>query len=119
MGERPGTRAFAALDTDRGRRLRELCATTADARRRLAAAAAAAAPHGLGDLQVRLTAILHCLSQPEIDWRDRASLMVLMDEIGGLVGQLEVEREAARARIAALDRHRQAQLCYAKGSRQQ
>ena len=45
--------------------------------------------------------------------------MVLMDEIGGLVGQLEVEREAARARIAALDRHRQAQLCYAKDSRQQ
>ena len=115
MGERPGTRAFAAPDTDRGRRLRELCATTADARRRLAAAA----PHGLGDLQLRLAAIVHGLSQPEIDWRDRASLMVLMDEIGGLVGQLEVEREAARARIAALDRHRQAQLCYAKGSRQQ
>ena len=115
MGERPGTRASAAPDTDRGRRLRELCATTADARRRLAAAA----PHGLGDLQLRLAAIVHGLSQPEIDWRDRASLMVLMDEIGGLVGQLEVEREAARVRIAALDRHRQAQFCYAKGSRQQ
>ena len=115
MGERAGTRASTAPGTDRGRRLRELCASTADARRRLAAAA----PHGLGDLQVRLAAILHGLSQPEIDRRDRASLMVLMDEIGGLVGQLEVEREAARARIAALDRHRQAQFCYAKGSRQQ
>ena len=114
MGERADARASAAPGTDRGRRLRELRAT-ADARRRLAAAA----PHGLGDLQVLLAAILHGLSQPEIDRRDRASLMVLMDEIGGLVGQLEVEREAARARIAALDRHRQAQLCYAKGSQQQ
>lgn len=115
MGERAGTRGSAAPGTDRGRRLRDLCAATADARRRLAAAA----PHGLGDLQMRLAAILHGLSQPEIDRRDRASLMVLIDEIAGLVGQLEVEREAVRARIAALDRHRQAQLCYANGSRQQ
>ena len=118
MGERLGTRAAAAPDTDRGRRLRELCATTADARRRLAAAAAVR-PHGLGDLQLRLAAIVQGLSQPEIDRRDRASLMALLDEIGGLVGQLELEREAARARIAALDRHRQAQLCYAKGGREQ
>lgn len=113
MGERAGIRAFAAAGADRGGRLRELGATTADARRRLAAAA----PHGPGGLKSLLAAIANGLSQAEIDLRDRAALMVLLDEIGGLVGQLELERESARARIVALDRHRQAQLSYAMGRR--
>jgi hypothetical protein len=113
MGERVDTRVSTVSATDRGGRLRELCATTADARRQLAASA----PHGPGDLQSRLVAIAHGLSGAEINRRDRASLMVFLDEIGGLVGQLELEREAARARIVALDRHRQAQLSYAKGRR--
>jgi hypothetical protein len=115
MGERAGTRASAGMGTGPGGRLVELCATAAEARRRLAAAA----PHGPGDLQARLGAILAGLGAAQIDARDRAALLALLDEIGGLVGQLELEREAARARLVALDRHRQAQSSYAKGRRPQ
>ncbi len=54
MGERAGTRAFAESDIDPGGRLRDLCASAADARRRLAAAS----PDGPVDLVARLAALV-------------------------------------------------------------
>src|SRR5262245_10991898 len=111
MGKPADTRGSQAPGAGRGVRLRELCAVTADLRRRIAAAA----PGVPGDLQARLAAIVAGLPEAEIDARDRAPLLALLDEIGGLVGRLELEREAVRARIKALDRHRLAQLSYVGG----
>lgn len=108
MGERKGMPASVGSRSDG--RLAELCASTADARRRLATVA----PQVPGDLHARLAAIVAELTQAQVGPGDRDSLLGLLDEIGGLVGQLELEREAIRARILALDRHRQAQLSYAK-----
>lgn len=94
-----------------GERLRELCASTAELRRQLAAAG----PQADATLRARLTALLARLPAAAADPRDQAGFMALLDELAGLVGQLELEREAARARSVALERHRQAQLSYARG----
>jgi hypothetical protein len=113
MGERADAPANAAIGVARCARLSELCVATAAARRRLAAANAAGAHE--------LPALLHSvadaltLAQPAED--DHASLLALLDELGGLVDQLELERKAVRARLAALDRHGRARRSYARGPR--
>ncbi len=94
-----------------GERLRDLCASTAELRRRLAATA----PQTDANLRARLHALVGGLPPLGTVQADRAALMALLDELAGLVGQLELEREAARARIVALDRHRQAQHSYGRG----
>src|SRR5262245_57165811 len=94
MGKRADTLGPEAPGTGRVVQLRELCAVTADLRCRIAATA----PGVPGDLEARLAAIGAGLPEAEIDARDRAPLLALLDEIGGLVGQLELEREAAQVR---------------------
>lgn len=84
-----------------------LCAELAAARRRIAAGGEAA----LAGLAARLTAAL------ATDRPDRASpaAVALLDEIAGLIGELEQERAAASARLAALARHRRAGRSYTSG----
>lgn len=94
-----------------GARLLDLCASTAELRRRLAAMG----PRVDDSLRARLAALVAGLSDAAAGDRDRDALMALLDELAGLVGQLELEREAARARIAALERHRLAQRSYDGG----
>ena len=94
-----------------GARLLDLCAATAELRRRLAATG----PRIDAALHARLAALVAGLPEAAAGARDRAALMALLDELAGLVGQLELEREAARSRIAALERHRQAQRSYDGG----
>ena len=79
----------------------DLCASTADARRRLAAAS----PDGPDDLVARLAALVDGFRSSRSSERPRFA--------DGTPGRdrrarrsLELEREAARARIIALDRHR-------------
>ena len=86
----------------------ELCAATADIRRRIAAGV----PESLASLQTRLGSILERLSHVDLASRSRAPLLALLDEVSGLVGQLELERAEARARVAAFDHHRRAERRY-------
>ena len=94
-----------------GARLLDLCAATGELRRRLAATG----PRVDAALRARLAALVAGLPEAAAGARDHAALMALLDELAGLVGQLELESEAARARIAALERHRQAQRSYDGG----
>ena len=55
---------------------------------------------------------------PSASERDPAAfgaLIALMDELAGLVGQLEFERDALRQRIRAWAHHRRAQSTYTAG----
>ena len=84
--------------------LLEACIAAAEARRRLASGDTI-------DLD-RLQARLGDLRGPAAGDGRQAALLALLDELGGLVGQLEVELEAARARLMAADRHRRAEITY-------
>ena len=84
--------------------LLEACIAAAEARRRLASG------HTI-DLD-RLQARLGDLRGPAAGDGRQAALLALLDELGGLVGQLEAELEAARARLVAADRHRRAEITY-------
>ena len=87
--------------------LLEACIAAAEARRRLALGDTV----DLGRLQTRLSDIRGSVAGKTADGR-HAGLLALLDELGGLVGQLEVELEAARARLVAADRHRRAEITY-------
>lgn len=54
-------------------------------------------------------------STDERDLAISSALIALMDEIAGLVGQLELERDALRQRIRAWGQHRRAHATYAAG----
>ena len=82
----------------------EACIAAAEARRRLASGDTI-------DLD-RLQARLGDLRGPAAGDGRQAALLALLDELGGLVGQLEAELEAARARLVAADRHRRAEITY-------
>lgn len=55
------------------------------------------------------------LSAGERDSAAFGALIALMDELAGLVGQLELERDALGQRIRAWAHHRRAQSTYAAG----
>ena len=84
-----------------------LCAELAAARRRIVAGGEAA----LAGLAARLTAVL-AAGRAE---RASPAAVALLDEIAGLIGELEQEHAAARARLAALARHRRAGRSYTAG----
>lgn len=94
-------------------RLRELCAAMAALRQRLATTRAQAD----AALPARLAGLLAELGRVTREGGDRALIVALLDEASGLVGQLELERAAARAALQALDRHRRARRCYAGAAR--
>ena len=87
--------------------LLEACIAAAEARRRLASGDTI----DLDRLQARLGDLRGPAAGNAADGR-HAALLALLDELGGLVGQLEVELEAARARLMAADRHRRAEITY-------
>jgi hypothetical protein len=89
------------------------CVAAAEARRLLAAGGAVA----LDRLQARLAAVHLPGARGGSVPSAEAALVALLDELGGLVGQLEIELEAARARLVAADRHRRAKLTYTAAPR--
>ena len=90
-----------------GRGLGAICAELAQARRNIADGRDVP----LASLRERLAALL---TEPS-DRRESAGLLALLHELAGLVGQLELEREDARSRLAAVERHRLAHQCYRLG----
>jgi hypothetical protein len=108
MGE--SSRATVEAPAGPDGRLRELCAAVAEARRRIANGGAEAAPL----LPTRLVTLLAGLPAAMAGGRgDPGALISLLDEVAGLAGQLELEREAVHAQMAAADRHRRAGRSYA------
>ena len=95
------------IGAEEDRELGAICAALAQARRNIADRRDAP----LAPLRERLAEIL---TQPHNRHED-AGLLSLLDEVAGLVGQLELEREDARARLAAFERHRLARQSYALG----
>ncbi|MFL5338025.1 MAG: hypothetical protein ACJ8H8_33865 [Geminicoccaceae bacterium] len=89
------------------------CVATAEARRQLAAGGMIA----LDRLQARLAAVPVQVARGGDAPCADAALVALLDELGGLVGQLEAELEAARARLIAADRHRHAEQTYTAARR--
>lgn len=89
------------------RALAEVCAALAEARRRIAAGHDAP----LARLPGRLASLV--VAGPRAD---SAALIALLDELMGLVGQLELERAAIGARLTALERHRRAGRHYTAGA---
>lgn len=90
------------------RALVEVCAALAAARRRLAAGRDAP----LADLSRRLTDILAADARSATP----PALIAALDELAGLVGQLELEQAALGSRLATLGHHRRARRSYALGS---
>ena len=90
------------------RALMEVCAALAAARQSLAAGCDVP----LADLSHRLAQAL-AADDPQAA---SPALVAVLDEVMGLVGQLELERGALGSRLAALERHRQARRSYALGS---
>lgn len=68
-----------------------------------------------GALDGIATAISPLPSACERDSAAFGAMIALMDEIAGLVGQLELERDVLRQRIRAWVQHRRAQSTYAAG----
>lgn len=91
--------------------LRSSGVALAGIRRRLA--------HGMAPDRVALDSIAASLSPlPPAGEHDSAAvgaMLALLDEISGLVGQLELERDALRQRIRTWAQHRRAQSTYAAG----
>ena len=104
MGVREGETVSAG---EQARPLLEACIAAAEARRRLASGDTI----DLARLQARLGDIRGPVAGNAAADR-HAALLALLDELGELVGQLEVELEAARARLVAADRHRRAEITY-------
>lgn len=93
--------------------LLEACVAAAEARRQLTSEGTVI----LDRLQARLGAIqAHAVTDNDAG-PGAAALLSLLDELGGLVGQLEVELEAARAHLVAADRHRRAEITYSAARR--
>jgi hypothetical protein len=90
------------------RALIEVCAALAEARRRVAA--------GRDAQLARLSSRLADLVVTEAPQTASPALIALLDELMGLVGQLELERAAVGARLAAFERHRRARRSYIAGS---
>ena len=105
MGNRANLAECIGAAEDRG--LGAICAALAQARRNIADGRDVP----LAPLRERLAAIL---TEPP-DRHEDAGLLTLLDEVAGLVGQLELEREDARARLAAFERHRLARQSYELG----
>ena len=105
MSNRANLAECIGAGDDRG--LGPICATLAQARRNIADGRDVP----LAPLRERLAAIL--TESP--DRHEDAGLLTLLDEVAGLVGQLELEREDARARLAAFERHRLARQSYELG----
>jgi hypothetical protein len=105
MGNRANLAECIGAAEDRG--LGAICAALAQARRNIADGRDVP----LAPLRERLAAIL---TEPP-DLHEDAGLLTLLDDVAGLVGQLELEREDARARLAAFERHRLARQSYELG----
>jgi hypothetical protein len=105
MGNRANLAECIGAGDNRG--LGPICATLAQARRNIADGRDVP----LTPLRERLAAIL---TEPSHRQED-AAMLALLDELAGLVGQLEFEREDARSRLAAFERHRCAQQSYGRG----
>jgi len=105
MGNRANLAECIGATDDRG--LGAICAALAQARRNIADGRDVP----LAPLRERLAAIL---TEPSHRHED-AAMLALLDELAGLVGQLELEREDARSRLAAFERHRCAQQSYGRG----
>ncbi|MGE3294300.1 MAG: hypothetical protein AB7I59_10375 [Geminicoccaceae bacterium] len=89
------------------RALVEVCAALAEARRRIAAGHDAQLAH----LSSQLAEVA-----AEATRAAPSTLIALLDELMGFVGQLELERAEAGARLAAFERHRRARRSYGAGS---
>src|SRR5689334_6423463 len=90
------------------RALVEVCAALAAARQGLAAGGA-----------VPLAGLSRRMAQALAAGDPRAVspvLIAVLDELTGLVGQLELERAALGSRLAAFERHRQARRSYSLGA---
>jgi hypothetical protein len=115
MKERADVLASTSTAADHGGRLDALCAAVADLRRELAS--------GIGSdrerIDTRLAAIGGNPARQEFGSAKAVTVLALLDELDGLTGQLELECAAMRARIATLDRHRQARATYDQGFRRQ
>ena len=105
MGNRANLAECIGAADDRG--LGAICAALAQARRNIADGRDVP----LTPLRERLAALL---TEPSHRHEDVA-MLALLDELAGLVGQLELEREDARARLAAFERHRLARQSYELG----
>lgn len=97
-----------------GEQLREMCAATAALRHRLLAE-----PQAAPQLRDRLARLVGELAAVPTDGLDRGSLLILLDEVTALSAALAAARASARDEVAALQRHRRAQRCYALAPRAQ
>ncbi|MFO1048926.1 MAG: hypothetical protein U1E52_13620 [Geminicoccaceae bacterium] len=90
---------------DRG--LLEICAALSEARRSIAAGRSAP----LAALPALLAASLRRHAPTTL----LNALVPVLDELMGLIGQLELERADALARLEAFERHRRARRSYSAG----
>lgn len=85
----------------------EVCAALSEVRRSIAA--------GRSAPLASLPALLAAALRPQAQGAMPAPLVAVLDELMGLIGQLELERADALARLEAFERHRRAQRSYSAG----